>query len=64
MTQSCDSYPKGALVSGEGRIKRLQHLAGSALHLISDNKHYQPEMIPPEQMRAMEIQGRCEVCIS
>nr|WP_152662880.1 S24 family peptidase [Halomonas sp. HG01] len=51
------------LVSGERRIKRVQRLAGGALYLISDNEHYQPEMIPPEQMREVEILGRCEVRI-
>lgn len=51
------------LVSGERRIKRVQRLAGGALYLISDNEHYQPEMIPPDQMREVEILGRCEVRI-
>lgn len=51
------------LVSGERRIKRVQRLAGGALYLISDNEHYQPEMIPPQQMREVEILGRCEVRI-
>lgn len=51
------------LVSGERRIKRVQRLAGGALYLISDNEHYQPEMIRPEQMREVEILGRCEVRI-
>jgi phage repressor protein C with HTH and peptisase S24 domain len=50
-------------VSGERRIKRVQRLAGGALYLISDNEHYQPEMITPEQMREVEILGRCEVRI-
>ncbi|SDJ88749.1 XRE family transcriptional regulator [Billgrantia gudaonensis] len=49
------------LVSGERRIKRVQRLAGGALYLISDNTHYQPEMIPPERMGEVEILGRCEV---
>lgn len=48
-------------VSGERRIKRVQRLAGGALYLISDNEHYQPEMIKPEQMREVSIIGRCEV---
>lgn len=51
------------LVSGERRIKRVQRLAGGALYLISDNDHYEPEMIPPEQMREVKILGRCEVRI-
>lgn len=51
------------LVSGERRIKRVQRLAGGALYLISDNEHYEPEMIPPEQMREVQILGRCEVRI-
>ncbi|MBZ5875993.1 XRE family transcriptional regulator [Chromohalobacter israelensis] len=51
------------LVSGERRIKRVQRLAGGALYLISDNEHYEPEMIPPEQMHEVKILGRCEVRI-
>ncbi|WP_416139052.1 LexA family transcriptional regulator [Halomonas sp. HK25] len=51
------------LVSGERRIKRVQRLAGGALYLISDNEHYRPEMIPPEQMHDVEILGRCEIRI-
>lgn len=51
------------LVSGERRIKRVQRLAGGALYLISDNTHYQPEMIRPEQLRDVEILGRCEIRI-
>lgn len=50
-------------VSGERRIKRVQRLAGGALYLISDNEHYQPEMIRPEQMGEVEILGRCEIRI-
>nr|WP_255698560.1 S24 family peptidase [Halomonas desiderata] len=50
-------------VSGERRIKRLQRLAGGALYLISDNEHYQPEMITPQQMGEVEILGRCEIRI-
>ncbi|WP_147273057.1 S24 family peptidase [Billgrantia montanilacus] len=50
-------------VSGERRIKRVQRLAGGALFLISDNEHYQPEMITPQQMGEVEILGRCEVRI-
>lgn len=51
------------LVSGERRIKRVQRLAGGALYLISDNAHYQPEMIRPEELQDVEILGRCEVRI-
>ncbi|SEM31965.1 XRE family transcriptional regulator [Halomonas caseinilytica] len=51
------------MISGERRIKRVQRLAGGALYLISDNEHYQPEMIRPEQMREVQILGRCEVRI-
>ena len=50
-------------VSGKRRFMPVQRLAGGALYLISDNEHYQPEMIKPEQMRAVEILGRCEVRI-
>ncbi|WP_318153362.1 S24 family peptidase [Halomonas sp. ML-15] len=50
-------------VSGERRIKRVQRLAGGALYLISDNEHYKPEMIKPEEMREVEILGRCEIRI-
>jgi phage repressor protein C with HTH and peptisase S24 domain len=49
--------------SGERRIKRVQRLPGGALQLISDNTHYPPEMIRPEEMRDVEILGRCEVRI-
>ncbi|ERS88840.1 hypothetical protein Q671_07975 [Halomonas sp. PBN3] len=49
--------------SGERRIKRVQRLPGGALQLISDNTHYPPEMIRPEDMRDVEILGRCEVRI-
>ncbi|WP_269078960.1 S24 family peptidase [Litchfieldella anticariensis] len=45
----------------ELRIKRVQRVAGGALILISDNEHYQPELIKPEDMRDVEILGRCEV---
>lgn len=38
-------------------------MAGGALYLISDNEHYQPEMITPQQMGEVEILGRCEVQI-
>ncbi|MCZ0930318.1 hypothetical protein L0636_07760 [Halomonas janggokensis] len=51
------------LVSGERRIKRVQRLAGGALFLISDNDHYQPEMIKPQDMHDVEILGRCEIRI-
>jgi phage repressor protein C with HTH and peptisase S24 domain len=51
------------LVSGERRIKRVQRLAGGALFLISDNEHYQPEMIKPQDMHDVEILGRCVVRI-
>lgn len=51
------------LVSGARRIKRVQRLAGGALYLISDNDHYQPEMIRPEDMHDVEILGRCEIRI-
>lgn len=36
------------LVHGERRIKRVQRVAGGAWLLISDNEHYQTEMIKPE----------------
>ncbi|WP_249976043.1 XRE family transcriptional regulator [Vreelandella olivaria] len=51
------------LVSGERRIKRVQRLAGGALYLISDNDHYQPEVIKPQDMHDVEILGRCEIRI-
>ena len=50
-------------MSGERHIKCMQRLAGGALYLISDNEHYQPEMITPQQMGEVEILGRCEVRI-
>ncbi|WP_336268734.1 S24 family peptidase [Vreelandella arctica] len=65
MVDRTKSYPKQEgvflmLVSGERRIKRVQRLAGGALCLISDNDHYQPEMIKPQDMHDVEILGRCE----
>ncbi|WP_110675930.1 S24 family peptidase [Salinicola sp. RZ23] len=45
-------------VSGELRIKRVQRLAGAAMLLISDNSHYQPEMIPPDRMDDVAVLGR------
>lgn len=51
------------LVDGERRIKRVQRVAGGAWVLISDNSHYQPEMIPPDKMISVEIIGRCRVRI-
>lgn len=51
------------LVEGERRIKRVQRVAGGAWMLISDNTHYRPEMIPPENLSAVEILGRCAVRI-
>lgn len=49
------------LTAGERRIKRLQRLVGDALYLISDNDHYQPEMIKPQDMPDGAILGRCEI---
>jgi phage repressor protein C with HTH and peptisase S24 domain len=49
--------------SGERRIKRVQRLPGGALQLISDNTHYPPEMVTPEEMGEVAILGRCEVRI-
>ncbi|WP_240349411.1 helix-turn-helix domain-containing protein [Halomonas binhaiensis] len=37
--------------------------AGGAWMLLSDNSHYQPEMIPPEKMSSVELLGRCVVKI-
>ncbi|QNI03597.1 S24 family peptidase [Halomonas sp. SH5A2] len=51
------------VVSCERRIKRVQRLAGGALFLISDNDHYLPEMIKPQDMHDVEILGRCEIRI-
>ncbi|KPM92547.1 hypothetical protein AOR11_24860, partial [Vibrio alginolyticus] len=51
------------LVHGERRIKRVQRVAGGAWLLISDNEHYRPEMIKPEDMKDVEILGRCEIRI-
>lgn len=52
-----------ALVHGERRIKRVQRAAGGAWLLISDNDHYQPELIKPEDMKDVQILGRCEIRI-
>lgn len=51
------------LVHGERRIKRVQRVAGGAWLLISDNDHYQPEMIKPEELAQVEILGRCVIRI-
>ncbi|SDK67110.1 XRE family transcriptional regulator [Billgrantia gudaonensis] len=51
------------LVHGERRIKRVQRVAGGAWLLISDNEHYQPELIKPQDMKDVEILGRCEIRI-
>ncbi|WP_342595495.1 S24 family peptidase [Salinicola lusitanus] len=45
-------------VSGELRIKRVQRLAGGAMYLISDNTHYEKEMIRRGQMQDVAILGR------
>ncbi|WP_261389748.1 XRE family transcriptional regulator [Halomonas denitrificans] len=51
------------LVEGERRIKRVQRVAGGAWVLISDNSHYQAEMIPPEKVGNVVVLGRCVVRI-
>ncbi|WP_417329550.1 XRE family transcriptional regulator [Halomonas cupida] len=51
------------LVHGERRIKRVQRVAGGAWLLISDNEHYQTEMIKPEDKKDVQILGRCEIRI-
>ncbi|WP_108449096.1 LexA family transcriptional regulator [Halomonas sp. BN3-1] len=51
------------LVEGERRIKRVQRVAGGAWVLISDNSHYQAEMIPPEKLGNVAVLGRCVVRI-
>ncbi|SFU79770.1 XRE family transcriptional regulator [Halomonas korlensis] len=52
------------LMHGERRIKRVQRVAGGAWLLISDNPRYDKEMIKPQDMRDVEILGRCEIKIS
>ncbi|SHE99852.1 Phage repressor protein C, contains Cro/C1-type HTH and peptisase s24 domains [Modicisalibacter ilicicola DSM 19980] len=47
----------------ELRIKRVQRVAGGALMLISDNPHYEREMIRPEEMGDVELIGRCQIRI-
>ncbi|SDG27391.1 Phage repressor protein C, contains Cro/C1-type HTH and peptisase s24 domains [Onishia taeanensis] len=47
----------------ELRIKRIQRVAGGALMLISDNTHYPPELLKPQDMKDVEILGRCEIRI-
>ncbi len=51
------------VVRVERRIKRVQRLAGGALYLISDNDHYQPEMIKLQDLHDVEVLGRCEIRI-
>ncbi|WP_442786579.1 hypothetical protein [Halomonas sp. 328] len=41
----------------------MQRAAGGAWLLISDNDHYQPELIKPEDMKDVQILGRCEIRI-
>ncbi|WP_416221207.1 XRE family transcriptional regulator [Salinicola sp. LHM] len=45
-------------VSGELRIKRVQRLAGGAMYLISDNTHYEKEMIARDRMQEVAVLGR------
>ncbi|MDT8878637.1 S24 family peptidase [Halomonas saccharevitans] len=51
------------LVHGERRIKRVQRVAGGAWLLISDNPRYEKEFIKPQDMKDVEILGRCEIRI-
>lgn len=63
---SRDPRPEGVfllLVHGERRIKRVQRVAGGAWLLISDNPRYEKELIKPEDMKDVEILGRCEIRI-
>ncbi|RKQ95769.1 phage repressor protein C with HTH and peptisase S24 domain [Kushneria sinocarnis] len=46
-------------VGDELRIKRVQRLASGALRLSSDNDHYAPEIIEPEQLGNVQIIGHC-----
>lgn len=48
------------LVHGERRIKGV---AGGAWLLISDNPRYEKELIKPQDMKDVEILGRCEIRI-
>lgn len=41
------------------RIKRVQWLADRSLRISSDNEHYAPEVIHPEDLNQVEIIGRC-----
>jgi len=50
-------------MDSELRIKRVQRVAGGALMLISDNTHYEREMVRPQDMGILEIIGRCEIRI-
>lgn len=49
------------LMDGERRIKRMQRVAGGGWLLISDNPHYEKELIAPEQKQFVEVLGRCLV---
>ncbi|MFD2665728.1 S24 family peptidase [Halomonas halophila] len=63
---SRDPHPEGVfllLVHGERRIKRVQRVAGGAWLLISDNPRYEKELIKPQDMKDVEILGRCEIRI-
>ncbi|WP_315857840.1 MULTISPECIES: S24 family peptidase [unclassified Halomonas] len=51
------------LVNGEVRIKRVQRVTGGAWLLISDNPRYEKELIKLQDMKDVEILGRCEIRI-
>lgn len=44
-------------------INRMQHAAGGAWLLISDNHVYEKEMTKPDEMQDVEILGRCQIRI-
>ncbi|WP_106475800.1 LexA family transcriptional regulator [Phytohalomonas tamaricis] len=46
-------------VGDELRIKRVQLLSDGSLRLSSDNNHYAPEVIPPENLGNVQIIGHC-----
>lgn len=41
----------------------MQRVAGGAWPLINDNPRYEKELIKPEDMKGVEILGRCEIRI-
>lgn len=46
-------------IGAELHLRRIQRLVDGSLMLISDNTRYRPEVIKPQDMREVEVLGRC-----